>query len=88
MEPTGQMQQWIWFLVIGGIIGWLAGVIVKGRGFGILGDIIVGVIGAMLGGWLSSVTGLYVYGSFAAFITALVGAVILVSLTRFFRLAV
>jgi len=88
MEPTGQMQQWIWFLFIGGIVGWLAGVIVKGRGFGILGDIVVGVVGAMLGGWLSSMTGLYVYGSFAAFITALVGAVTLVSLTRFFRLAV
>ncbi len=88
MQPTGQMQQWIWFLFIGGIIGWLAGVIVKGRGFGILGDIVVGVVGAMLGGWLSSVTGLYAYGSFAAFITALVGAVILVSLTRLFILAV
>ena len=87
MESTAQMQQWIWFLVIGGIIGWLAGVIVKGRGFGILGDIVVGVVGAMVGGWVSSVTGLYAYGSFAGFITALVGAVILVSITRLFRLA-
>lgn len=88
MEPTGQMQQWIWFLLIGGIVGWLAGVIVKGRGFGILGDVVVGVVGAVFGGWLSSVTGLYVYGSFAGFITALVGAVILVSLTRLFHPAV
>ena len=87
MEPTVQMQQWFWFLLMGGIVGWLAGVIVKGRGFGILGDVAVGVIGALLGGWMSSVTGLYLYGSFAAFITALVGAVILVSLTRLFRLA-
>ena len=87
MEPTGQMQQWFWFLLIGGIIGWLAGVIVKGRGFGILGDIVIGVVGALFGGWLSSVTGLYLYGSFAAFLTALIGAVILVSLTRLFRLA-
>ncbi len=87
MQSTGQMQQWISFLFIGGIVGWLAGLIVKGRGFGILGDIVVGVVGAMFGGWLSSVTGWYAYGSFAAFITALVGAVILVLLTRFFRLA-
>lgn len=88
MEPTSQMQQWIWFLFIGGIVGWLAGVIVKGRGFGILGDIIVGVVGAVFGGWLSSVTGLYAYGSFAGFITALIGAVVVVSITRFFKLAV
>jgi len=87
MEPTGEMQQWIWFLLMGGIVGWLAGVIVKGRGFGIPGDVLVGVVGAIFGGWLSSVTGLYAYGSFAGFITALVGAVALVALTRLFRLA-
>lgn len=80
MEPTAQMQQWIWFLLIGGIVGWLAGLIMKGRGFGIVGNVVVGVIGALLGGWLSSVTGLYVHGSYAAFITALFGAVVLLGL--------
>jgi len=87
MEPTGQMQQWIWFLLIGGIVGWLAGVIVRGSGFGILVNIAVGVVGAIFGGWLSSVTGLYAYGSFAGFITALVGAVLLVALIRLFGAA-
>jgi len=78
--------QWVWFLFIGGIVGWLAGVIVKGRGFGIVGDIAVGVVGALLGGWMAGVIGVYAYSSFGAFITALVGAVILVSLTRCFKL--
>ncbi len=87
MQPTGQMQQWIWFLFIGGIIGWLAGVIVKGRGFGILGDVIVGIVGAMLGGWMAGVLGVAAYSSLGAFLTALIGAVVLVSLTRLFRLA-
>ena len=40
------------FLVIGGVAGWLAGVIVKGGGFGLIGDIVVGIIGSLIGGWL------------------------------------
>ena len=79
---------WVWFLLIGGLIGWLAGIIVKGRGFGILGDIVVGVVGAVLGGWLFQTLGISTYSSLGALITALIGAVLLVAVTRFFRLAV
>ena len=46
------------YLFIGGVIGWLAGVIVRGRGFGILADIVIGIVGAMLGGWMADVLGL------------------------------
>jgi uncharacterized membrane protein YeaQ/YmgE (transglycosylase-associated protein family) len=42
------------WIVIGLISGWLAGVAMKGGGFGIVGDIIVGVVGALLGGFLAS----------------------------------
>ena len=73
---------WVWFLFIGGVIGWLAGVITRGRGFGIIGDIVVGVVGAMLGGWIAGVIGISANSSFAAFLLALVGAVVLVGLTR------
>ncbi len=73
---------WVWFLFIGGVIGWLAGVITRGRGFGIVGDIVVGVVGAMLGGWIAGVIGISANSSFAAFLLALVGAVVLVGLTR------
>ena len=74
---------WVWFLFIGGVIGWLAGVIVRGRGFGILGDIVIGIVGAMLGGWIAGGIGLYTGSSMGVFLVALAGAVILVALTRF-----
>jgi uncharacterized membrane protein YeaQ/YmgE (transglycosylase-associated protein family) len=74
---------WVWFLFIGGIIGWLAGIITTGRGFGIIGDILVGIVGAMLGGWIAGALGLYTSSSIGAFLVALAGAVILVGLTRF-----
>ena len=47
----------VWFLFIGGVVGWLAGLITRGRGFGIIGDIVVGIVGAMLGGWMARVIG-------------------------------
>ena len=73
---------WVWFLFIGGVIGWLAGIITIGRGFGIIGDIIIGIVGAMLGGWMAGVIGLSTGSSIGAFLLALVGAVVLVGLTR------
>ena len=76
---------WVWFLFIGGVIGWLAGLIVRGRGFGIIGDIVVGIVGAMLGGWMAGVLGLYTGSSVGVFLVALVGAVVLVGLTRFVK---
>ena len=74
---------WVWFLFIGGVIGWLAGVIVRGRGFGIIADILIGIVGAMLGGWMTGVIGISAGSSAGAFLLALVGAVVLVGLTRF-----
>ena len=73
---------WVWFLFIGGVIGWLAGLIIRGRGFGIIGDIVIGIVGAMLGGWMARVIGLSAGSSVGAFLLALVGAVVLVGLTR------
>jgi uncharacterized membrane protein YeaQ/YmgE (transglycosylase-associated protein family) len=87
LKMDNNIGYWFWILLIGGIIGWLAGLIVKGRGFGILGDIVVGIVGAIFGGWLFGALGISTYGSSGAFLTALVGAVILVALTRLFRLA-
>ena len=70
------------FLVIGLIAGWLAGVLVKGRGFGVLGDILIGIIGAELGGWIFSSIGLSAYGFTGAVITAFIGAVALLSVIK------
>jgi len=45
-------MEFVWFILIGLAAGWLAGQVMKGGGFGVLGDIVVGVIGALLGGFL------------------------------------
>ena len=76
------LRHLIVFLIIGGVIGWLAGVIIKGRGFGILADIAIGVLGSMFGGWMAEVLGLSISSSFGEFMMALLGAVVLVGLTR------
>ena len=73
---------WIWFLVIGGVIGWLAGLITRGRGFGIIGDIVIGIVGALLGGCLAGVLGLYTVSLVGVFLVALGGAVVLAGLSR------
>ncbi len=72
----------VWFLFMGGVIGWLAGLIIRGRGFGIFGDIVIGIVGAMLGGWIARGMGLYTSSSIGAFLVALAGALVLVGLTR------
>jgi len=74
---------WVSFLFIGGVIGWLAGIIMRGRGFGIIGDIVIGIVGAMLGGGIAGVLGLYSNSFIGTFLVSLAGAVILVGLTRF-----
>ena len=70
-------MNFILFLVIGAIAGWLAGKIMKGRGFGILGNMVVGVVGAFIGGMLFRAVGLASYGLIGSLITATFGAVVL-----------
>ncbi len=80
MVYTERFEHWLWFLLIGLFAGWVAGLLMKGRGFGVLGDIIVGILGAVFGGWLFGVLGLYTYSSIGAFLMALFGAVSLLAL--------
>lgn len=68
------------FLAIGALAGWLAGQIMKGGGFGVVGNIIVGVIGSVIGGFLFKVLGLASFGLIGSIITATVGAVVLLFL--------
>lgn len=65
------------FLAIGALAGWLAGNIMKGRGFGVIGNILVGIVGAVLGGFVFSLLGLTAGGLLGAITTATVGAIIL-----------
>lgn len=67
----------IWFLVIGLVAGWLAGKITRGSGFGAFGNMVVGVVGAMLGGFVFRLFGIYTVGIVGSLITATVGAILL-----------
>jgi uncharacterized membrane protein YeaQ/YmgE (transglycosylase-associated protein family) len=74
-------------LVIGVVAGWLAGVIMKGGGYGILGDLIVGVIGAYLGSWILDILGLSTYGLISYLIMSVLGAVVLIASLRVIKKA-
>ncbi len=75
-------QNLILFLVIGIVAGWLAGKILKGGGFGLVGDLILGVVGAFIGGWLLGLLGIAAGGILGGLVTALVGALVLLYLIR------
>jgi uncharacterized membrane protein YeaQ/YmgE (transglycosylase-associated protein family) len=73
----------VWFILIGLAAGWMAGQLKTGSRFGIVGDIIVGVIGALLGGFVFRTLGLSAGGGlFGSLIVATIGAVVLLSLLR------
>ena len=76
------------WLIIGAIAGWLAGTFVKGGGFGLIGDIVVGIIGAFLGGWLAGVFHIHVgSGWISTILTAAAGAIVLLIILRAVRRA-
>lgn len=75
-------MDFLWFLLIGLAAGWLAGQIMKGGGSGLVGDLIVGVIGAILGGALFGLLGLHAGNLIGSLVTATVGAVVLIYLLR------
>ena len=84
MEP----QSLIVFLLVGLVAGWLAGKLVRGGGFGLIGDLIVGVIGAVIGGWLLpkiGVTAIVNQPIVDAIIFATIGAVILLFILRLIK---
>jgi uncharacterized membrane protein YeaQ/YmgE (transglycosylase-associated protein family) len=71
-------MDFLWYLLIGAVAGWLAGLLMKGRGFGILGNIVVGCVGGVLGGFLFRQLNISIgTGLTNSLITALIGAVIL-----------
>ncbi|TLD41965.1 MAG: Transglycosylase associated protein [Candidatus Jettenia ecosi] len=76
----------IW--IISGIVaGWLTGLIIRGRGFGLMGDLIIGILGGILGGWLFAVFGLLVIGIMGNIIAAVIGGIVLVAIIRILRRA-
>jgi len=78
----------ILWLAIGGLAGWVAGAVLKGSGYGRAGDIIIGIVGGFIGGWLAEILGLEVGDTIVpSLITAVFGAAIFISIMRMFAKA-
>ena len=80
-------QSLIVFLIIGVVAGFLAGKIMKGGGFGLVGDLVLGVIGAFVGGWVFGLLGILPVGILGTLISATAGAVLLLYLIRLVKKA-
>jgi uncharacterized membrane protein YeaQ/YmgE (transglycosylase-associated protein family) len=72
----------LWTLIIGAIAGWLAGVLVRGRGFGVLVDIIVGIVGAFLGSWVFGMLHIFPVTLAGTLLESVIGAVILLVIIK------
>jgi uncharacterized membrane protein YeaQ/YmgE (transglycosylase-associated protein family) len=72
----------LWTIIIGILAGFIAGKIVKGHGMGTLMDLLVGIVGSVLGGWIFTLLGLAAYGLIGQLVTATVGAVLLLLIVR------
>jgi uncharacterized membrane protein YeaQ/YmgE (transglycosylase-associated protein family) len=75
----------VWQIIIGILAGFLAGKIMRGRGYGILIDLLLGIVGSILGGFLFGILGLYAAGLVGRLVVATVGAMLLLYLIRRLR---
>jgi uncharacterized membrane protein YeaQ/YmgE (transglycosylase-associated protein family) len=79
-------MSFLYFIIIGGVAGWLAGRIMQGGGFGVLINIVLGIIGGVVGGWVFGLLGLSTGdGHVGSLITALVGAVLILYVARLIK---
>ncbi len=67
----------VYILLVGLAAGFLAGKIMKGKGFGLVGDLVVGVLGAIVGSWIFGELGIGAYGLLGSIVVALIGALLL-----------
>jgi uncharacterized membrane protein YeaQ/YmgE (transglycosylase-associated protein family) len=78
-------QSIIAWIVVGGIAGWVAGLLVEGYGFGLIGNVVIGILGASLAGVLMSMLGFYTHSIFGNLIAATIGALLLLGLIGLVR---
>jgi uncharacterized membrane protein YeaQ/YmgE (transglycosylase-associated protein family) len=78
-------QGFIWWIIIGLIAGWAAGRIMKGGGYGVVADILLGIVGGIFGGWVVGLFGLGSGGLVWSILVAILGAVILIWITRLIK---
>jgi uncharacterized membrane protein YeaQ/YmgE (transglycosylase-associated protein family) len=72
----------LWFILIGLVAGWLAGQIMGAGGYGVLGDIVVGIVGAVLGGWIFGLLGISAGTLIGSLVVATIGAIIFIAILR------
>ncbi len=84
MESTLFWVFIIW-LAIGAFAGWLAGRVMGSAPFGLFGNIFFGILGAVVGGWITSALGIFGGGIFWSFIVAFLGAVLVLWVIRLFK---
>ena len=80
----GANRGWIAWIIIGLLAGWIAGHLTRGRGFGCVINIVLGLIGAIIGGWIFTKLGIAAWGFWGSLAAAVVGAVVLVAIARLF----
>lgn len=76
------MNNLIYFLLIGLVAGWLAGVLIRGRGYGVVVDIILGIVGAFVGGFAFGLLGISAGGTLGAIVTATIGSVLFIAIVK------
>ena len=69
-------------ILVGLVAGWLAGKLIRGRGYGVLADILLGLVGGVVGGWIFAVFGVHAHHLFGAIMISTLGATALVMATR------
>ncbi len=77
----------IWWIIVGLIAGWAAGKIMRGGGYGVVMDIVLGIVGAVVGGWLLGALGIYAGGLIGTIVVAIIGAIFLIWLSRLLKKA-
>ena len=78
-------MNFIWYILIGILSGFVAGKIMRGGGFGILINLLVGIIGGLLGGWVFGLLGIATAGILGSLITSVIGAILLLWIVSLFR---
>ncbi len=78
-------MNFFWYILIGIVAGWLAGIITRGGGFGILVNLLLGIVGGVLGGWVFGLLGFETTNMAGGLTTATVGAILLLWLASLFR---
>ncbi len=77
------LEMFAMWVLVGLLAGWLAGFVMKGGGYGLIGDIVLGLVGSLLGSWIFRALGVSAgAGLFAAVVVAFIGAVLVIGAQR------